>query len=329
MRHSILDLCSVPEGSDAAAAIEASVALAQAGERAGYHRHWFAEHHNMAGIASAATSILIGRVAQATSRIRVGAGGIMLPNHAPLAIAEQFGTLETMYPGRIDLGLGRAPGGDAGVMRAFRSGARGETFPQDVMEVQAYLGDGEGAVQAHPGRGTHVPLWILGSSLFGAQLAAHLGLPYAFASHFAPDMAKEAADIYRARFQPGQIAQPHFMLAVNVFAADTDAEGARLRTSMQQAFARLRTGRPGKLPRPVDDIDAEIGARMRVGVDQALRVTACGSAQTVRAELAAIVAEHRPDEVILASGIHDPAARLRSYEIAAEVMADVGAKVAA
>ncbi|CAM4380991.1 LLM class flavin-dependent oxidoreductase [Palleronia rufa] len=332
MRHSVLDLAPVPQGADAAQAIRNSVDLARHAEGWGYHRYWLAEHHNMPGIASAATSVLIGHVAGATRTIRVGAGGIMLPNHAPLAIAEQFGTLATIHPGRIDLGLGRAPGGDLAVARALRRGLGEDRFPEDVVELMSYLGEAEpGApVAAHPGQGTKVPVWILGSSLYGAQLAAHLGLPYAFASHFAPDALEQAAAIYRDRFQPSaQLDRPHFMLAVNVFAAATDAEGAFLRTSMQQAFARLRTGRPGKLPRPVEDIDAAIGPEMRRMVDHALRVSAVGSPETVQCALAALVARHRPDELIITGQIHDHAARLRSFEIAAEALAGPDARDAA
>ncbi|KKL22166.1 hypothetical protein LCGC14_2438150, partial [marine sediment metagenome] len=281
MQYSVLDLAPVPEGSDTPTAIRNSVALAQLAEAKGYHRFWMAEHHNMPGIASAATSVLLGHVADHTQHIRVGAGGVMLPNHAPLAIAEQFGTLAAIHGDRIDLGLGRAPGGDQAVMRAMRRGmGGGDHFPDDVAELMSYLGDPDprAPVRAHPGEGTHVPIWILGSSLYGAQLAAHFGLPYAFASHFAPDALEEATAIYRRDFKPSEACpKPRFMLAVNVFAADTDEEGAYLRTTMQQAFARLRTGRPGKLPRPVRDIDAEIGAGMRQGVDQALRISAVGS----------------------------------------------------
>ena len=332
MRHSVLDLAPVPEGASAAQAIANSVDLARHAERWGYHRFWLAEHHNMPGIASAATSVLIGHVADATTTIRVGAGGVMLPNHAPLAIAEQFGTLATIHPGRIDLGLGRAPGGDLAVARALRRGLGEDRFPDDVVELMGYLGDAvaDAQVRAHPGEGTRVPVWILGSSLYGAQLAAHLGLPYAFASHFAPDALDQAAAIYRQRFQPSeQQDRPHFMLAVNVFAAETDAEGARLRTTMQQAFARLRTGRPGKLPAPVDDIDAAIGPDMRRAVDHALRVSAMGSKSSVAAQLAALIDRHAPDEVILTGQIHDHDARLRSFEIAAEVLGDRAAARAA
>ncbi|QFT59827.1 Limonene 1,2-monooxygenase [Sulfitobacter sp. THAF37] len=330
MQYSLLDLCPVPEGSDAAQAMRNTTELAQRAEALGYHRYWMAEHHNMPGIASAATSVLIGHVASVTRKMRVGAGGIMLPNHAPLAIAEQFGTLATLYGDRIDLGLGRAPGGDQAVYHALRR-AGSDDFVADVAELQGYLGDPRpGApVRSLPGEGTHVPLWILGSSLYGAQVAAHFGLPYAFASHFAPDALEQAVAVYRHQFQPSaQLEKPHFMLAVNVFAADTDAEGAYLRTSMQQAFARMRTGQRGKLPAPVKDIDAEIGAAVRRGVDQALRVTAVGSRETVRDQLDALRAEYRPDEMILTGQIHDHAARLRSFEIAAEVMQGLDAVAA-
>ncbi len=326
MLYSILDLAPVPEGTDTATAIASSVDLARTAEATGYTRYWLAEHHNMPGIASAATSVLIGHIADATQRIRVGAGGIMLPNHAPLAIAEQFGTLATIHPKRIDLGLGRAPGGDMAVARALRRGMGGDSFPDDVVELIGYLGDPRpGApVAAHPGMGTHVPVWILGSSLYGAQLAAHLGLPYAFASHFAPDALDQAVQIYRERFEPSQhLDRPYFMLAANVFAADTDAEGARLATSMQQAFARLRTGMPGKLPAPVDDLEAAIGADMTRAVNQALRVSAIGSKASVGKTLTALKDRYNPDEMILASQIHDPAARQRSVRIAAEVLSQM------
>jgi luciferase family oxidoreductase group 1 len=288
-----------------------------------------AEHHNMTGIASAATSILIGHVAGATSTIRVGAGGIMLPNHAPLMVAEQFGTLATLYPDRIDLGLGRAPGTDQATMRALRRGLQpADTFPQDVVELLGYFQPVQPGqqVQAVPGAGTHVPVWMLGSSLFGAQLAAHLGLPYAFASHFAPDMLEQAVEIYRARFNPQVTDQPRFMLAINVFGADTDAEGVRLKTSMQQAFINLRTGRPGPLPHPVDNIHDIAPPELVEQVDRALRISATGSPEKVTADLSALIDRYRPDEVILTGQIHDHAARLRSFEIAAEAMKEIGAR---
>lgn len=303
MKFSVLDLAPVPEGGTTAKAISNTVDLARRAEGWGYHRFWLAEHHAMPGIASAATAVLIGHVADATKSIRVGAGGIMLPNHAPLTIAEQFGTLAEMHPGRIDLGLGRAPGGDLAVARALRRNMQGEdSFPRDVVELMDYLGaERTGAnVRAIPGEGTHVPVWILGSSLFGAQLAAKLGLSYAFASHFAPAALDDAIAIYRSGFQPSaQNAKPRFMLAMNVFAADTDEEGAYLRTSMQQAFANLRLGRPGKLPRPVEDIAGVVPRHFLSAVDEALRVSATGSRETVRRQLGELVKRYRPDEVIV------------------------------
>ncbi len=327
MRYSVLDLCPVPEGQTAVDAITNTVDLARHAEGWGYHRHWLAEHHNMPGIASSATAILIGHVANATRTIRVGAGGIMLPNHSALAVAEAFGTLATIHGPRIDLGLGRAPGGDMAVARALGATAeKAERFPDHIADLMAYLGpeDPKAAVRAHPGQGTDVPLWILGSSLYGAQVAAHFGLPYAFASHFAPAALTEARETYRRNFRPSAtLDRPHFMLAINVFAADTDAEGAYLRTTMQQAFARLRLGKPGKLPAPVNDIDAAIGPGIRRAVDEALKVTATGAPGTVKAQLQALIAEHEPDEVILTGQIHDHAARLRSFEIAADVLQDL------
>ncbi|MCB5198751.1 LLM class flavin-dependent oxidoreductase [Loktanella sp. TSTF-M6] len=326
MKYSILDLATVIEGQTPTQAIANTVALGRLADRSGYNRYWLAEHHNMAGIASAATSVLIGHVAGQTDRIRVGAGGVMLPNHAPLAIAEQFGTLDALYPGRIDLGLGRAPGGDHAVMRAMRAGQRGDSFPQDVVELLGYLGDADptAPVQAHPGQGSHVPVWMLGSSLFGAQLAAHLGLPYAFASHFAPDALEDAIATYRASFRPSQyLDRPYFMMAVNVFAADTDAQAAYLRTSQQQAFARLRSGNPGKLPPPVHDIDATIGAGLRQGVDHALRISAVGSQMTVRRQLSDMIDRYAPDEVLLTGQMFDQDERQTSFTLAAEVLSDL------
>lgn len=321
--YSLLDLSPVPEGFEAADAISNSIDLAQHAESWGYQRYWLAEHHNMPGIASAATAVLISLIVQATERMRVGAGGIMLPNHAPLTIAEAFGTLATVFPDRIDLGLGRAPGGDGAVIRALRRDPMADTFPQDVMELLDYFGpERPGApVRALPGEGTNVPVWILGSSLFGAQLAAHLGLPYAFASHFAPNDLEQALAVYRDRFQPSRWGnRPRAMVAINVFAADDADEAHYLRTTMQLAFARLRTGLPGKLPRPTRDLDAEIGGRMRGMVDQALRITAVGDPGQVKEQLAALIETHQPDEVILTGQIHDHRARLRSFEIASEAM---------
>ena len=324
---SLLDLSPVPEGKTEADALANTVALAQAAESAGYHRFWLAEHHNMPGIASAATSIVIGQVAGATKTIRVGAGGIMLPNHAPLIVAEQFGTLATLFPDRIDLGLGRAPGTDMATARALRRHmAPEDSFPQDVQELIGYLGESpeNAPVRAVPGAGTHVPVWILGSSLYGAQLAAYLGLPYAFASHFAPDMLAQALDVYRTTFKPSaHLSQPYAMMAAGVCAAQTDAEAAYLRTSQYLAFARLRTGNPGKLPRPVDDIGAPIPAGVLAGVKHALSCSATGSAATLKAELGQLVATYQPDEIMVTGMIHDHAARVRSFQIAAEVLTDL------
>lgn len=324
MEFSVLDLAVVAEGADARQAIANSVALAKAAEGWGYKRFWLAEHHNMPGIASAATAVLIGHVAEHTRTIRVGAGGVMLPNHAPLAIAEQFGTLATIYGDRIDLGLGRAPGGDGAVMQALRRGmGRNDDFPNDVVELMRYLGPPRpGApVAAHPGEGTNVPVWILGSSLYGASLAAVLGLPYAFASHFAPGDLDQAVALYRQRFEATEFGKtPRFMLAVNVIAAETDAQARRLRTSQMISFARLRTGMPGLLPPPVDDIHDVVPAAVLPMVEHALSVSAVGSAQTVATQLEALIAKYRPDELILVGNIYDQAARHRSFAIAAEIL---------
>lgn len=323
---SVLDLAPVPDGSSVADALHNTLDLARHAESWGYRRFWLAEHHNMAGIASAATSVLIGQVAAATKTIRVGAGGVMLPNHAPLIIAEQFGTLATLYPDRIDLGLGRAPGTDMATARALRRGLDdGEGFPRDVMELIAYLGDDEPGqkVRAIPGRGTHVPVWILGSSLYGAQLAAHLGLPYAFASHFAPAALEQAIEVYRQTFRPSEhLEKPHFMMALNVFAADTDAEGLFLKSSMQQAFANLRTGRPGPLPRPVENVEEILEPAIAAGVAQALACTAAGSPETVRGALGMFLTRYEPDEIIITGQIHDHEARLKSFRIAADILAE-------
>ena len=324
MQHfSLLDLSPIPEGKTAADALAASADLARAAERLGYHRFWLAEHHNMPGIASAATAVVIGHVAAATRSIRVGAGGIMLPNHAPLTVAENFGTLATLFPGRIDLGLGRAPGSDMATARALRRHmAPEDSFPTDVQELIGYLGDGTEAarVRAIPGAGTHVPVWILGSSLYGAQLAAWLGLPFAFASHFAPAMLDEAITIYRRGFRPSaHLDQPHVMIAAGVCAAETDAEAAFLRSSQILAFARLRTGRPGKLPAPTHDL-SEIPPPVMAEVQAALSCSAIGAPQTVKTQLRAILMRYQPDELIISGMIHDPTARLRSFEIAAKAL---------
>lgn len=331
MQHySYLDLAPIPEGQTAAQALESTVNLAQAAEKAGFHRYWLAEHHNMPGIASAATAVLIGHVAGQTKTMRIGAGGIMLPNHSPLVVAEQFGTLATLYPGRIDLGLGRAPGTDMQTARALRRHmAQEDTFPQDVQELLHYLGDTPGVVQAIPGTGTNVPVWILGSSTFGAQLAAYLGLPYAFASHFAPTHLEEALDIYRRTFRPSaHLAKPYAMMAIGVSAAETDEEATYLRSSQLLAFARLRTGRPGQLPKPTRDL-GDIPEPILAQARYALSCSAVGSPETVRRELTALITRHRPDEVMITGMMHDPTARIRSLQIAAEVLADLVTPAAA
>jgi luciferase family oxidoreductase group 1 len=319
---SVLDLSPIVEGRDAAHALRNTLDLARHAERWGYRRYWLAEHHNMPGIASAATSIVIGHVASGTTSIRVGAGGIMLPNHSPLAIAEQFGTLESLYPGRIDLGLGRAPGSDGVTARALRRDAivdQADAFPQDVLELIAYFRGVDGPVKAVPGAGLAVPIWILGSSTFGAQLAAALGLPYAFASHFAPGQMMQAIEIYRAHFRPSeQLDRPYVMLGFNVFAADTDEEARLLFTSLQQAFVNLRSGRPGRLPPPVADYEKRLGPAERAMIAQALSSSAIGSPDTVTREMDAFVRRTGADELIVTSQIFDHAARLRSYEIVAD-----------
>ena len=324
---SVLDLAPVPEGGSVAGALGNTLELARHAETLGFERFWLAEHHNMPGIASAATAVLIGRVAAETARIRVGAGGIMLPNHAPLVVAEQFGTLATLFPGRIDLGLGRAPGSDMATARALRRGLGGaDSFPRDVVDLLGYLGETppEQGVRAIPGEGTRVPVWILGSSLYGAQLAAQLGLPYAFASHFAPAALEPAIEVYRETFRPSEhLEKPRFMLALNVFGAETDDEATRLKSSMQLAFARLRSGRPGRLPRAVDRIEDHLDAATLSTVEQALACSAVGSPATVRAQLRGLLSRFEPDEVIITGQIHDHAARLRSFEIAAAQMASL------
>ena len=321
---SILDLAPVPLGATPGDALRNSLDLARHADRWGYTRYWLAEHHNMIGIASAATAVAIGYIAGGTRRIRVGSGGIMLPNHAPIVIAEQFGTLESLYPGRIDLGLGRAPGTDQLTLRALRrSPEAADTFPRDVIELQALLGDLQPGqvVQAVPGTGTKVPLWILGSSLFGAQLAAALGLPFAFASHFAPDALRPALEIYRERFEPSeQLQRPHAMVGCNVIAAETDAEARRLFTSPQQSFANLLRGARGQLRPPIDDIETYWTPAEKAQASRMLACSFVGSPATVSEGLKSFVAETRADELIVASAIYDHAARLRSYEMLAEVV---------
>ena len=320
---SVLDLAFVAEGSGPADALRNSLDLARHVERLGYRRFWLAEHHNMVGIASAATAVVIGHVAAGTASIRVGAGGIMLPNHSPMVIAEQFGTLATLYPGRIDLGLGRAPGTDQQTLRALRrTPMTAEAFPQDVLELQALLGPLKPGqiVQAVPGTDTKVPLWILGSSLFGAQLAALLGLPYAFASHFAPDALIPALAVYREKFQPSeQLERPYAMVGVNVIAADTDDQARRLFTSPQQSFANMLRGARGKLPPPIDDIERYWTPMEKAQASRMLSCSLVGSPETVRDGLQQLIDRTAADEFIVASAIYDHQARLRSYALLAEV----------
>jgi luciferase family oxidoreductase group 1 len=321
---SILDLAHVVEGATPADALKNSRDLARHAERLGYRRFWLAEHHNMVGIASAATSVTIGYVAGGTETIRVGAGGIMLPNHSPLVIAEQFGTLATLYPGRIDLGLGRAPGTDQTTLRALRRDPMAaETFPQDVLELQALLGPVQPGqvVRAVPGADTNVPLWILGSSLFGAQLAAMLGLPYAFASHFAPDALIPALQVYRETFRPSeQLDRPYAMVACNVIAADTDAEARRLFTSVQQAFTNMMRGTRGKLRPPIDEIETYWTPPEKAQASRMLARSFVGGPETVQKGLEAFIAETAADELIAAAAIYDHEARVRSYAILAETL---------
>ncbi len=320
---SVLDLSPILEGSNAAQSFRNSRDLAQHAERWGYRRYWMAEHHGMPGIASAATSVLLAYVAGATSTIRVGAGGVMLPNHSPLVIAEQFGTLESLYPGRIDLGLGRAPGSDQATARALRRNLASDAdeFPQDVVELMDFFSDTpRQAVRAVPGTGLKVPVWILGSSTFGAQLAAALGLPYAFASHFAPAQMMQAITLYRASFRPSpQLAKPYVMLGFNVFAADTQEQAEFRATSMQQAFVNLRSGRPSRLPPPLQDYAKNVGPQERALLDSVLSCSAIGSPATVRAALEAFIARTGADELMITCQIFDHAQRLRSFEIAAEI----------
>lgn len=325
---SVLDLAPVPQGATPKQAFQSSLELAQNAEKWGYQRYWLAEHHNMTGIASAATSVLIGFIAAGTKHIRLGSGGVMLPNHSPLVIAEQFGTLATLYPNRIDLGLGRAPGTDQRTMIALRRHLSGEVdnFPRDVQELQHYFADvqPDQAVQAVPGQGLHVPIWLLGSSLYSAQLAAALGLPFAFASHFAPDMLYQALSIYRSKFQPSaQLQAPHAMVCINVIAADSNEEAQRMFTSNQQQFINLRRGKPGKLPAPVDNIESLWSAQERFGVDQALRMSVVGNKETVRQGLQTVLRETDADELMINGQIFDHQARLHSFEIVSQLQGDL------
>jgi len=322
---SILDLAPVPEGSDVSQSLANTIDLARHAEALGYNRYWLAEHHNMPGIASAATSVVIGAVAAATKTIRVGAGGVMLPNHAPLVIAEQFGTLNALYPGRIDLGLGRAPGSDQATARALRRTLQGDVdgFPQDVMELLNWLQPAQPGqrIIANPGEGQAVPVWILGSSTYGAQLAAHMGLPYAFASHFAPGDLMRAIDIYRQTFRPSAyLDRPYVMAGYNAFVADTDEEARLLFTSVQQAFVNLRSATPGKLPPPVEGYYERLDAGSRAMIDGALSCSAIGSPATAKAALEAFIAKTGADELMLTSQIWDPAARIRSITLLAQAL---------
>jgi luciferase family oxidoreductase group 1 len=321
---SVLDLSPIVEGGDAARSLANTLDLARHAERLGYKRYWLAEHHNMPGIASAATAVVIAHVAGGTKTIRVGAGGIMLPNHAPLVIAEQFGTLAALHPGRIDLGIGRAPGTDMLTAHALRRNldASVDNFPRDVMELMGYFqpaAEGQ-RVHAIPGEGEQVPVWILGSSLYGAQLAAMLGLPYAFASHFAPAELDHALEIYRSRFEPSEhLDKPRVMLGLNVVAAPTDAEAAYLFTSLQQAFVNLRSGRPGKLPAPVEGYAEGLEPAARAILGQALSCAIIGSPATVKQGLEAFVERTGVDELMVTAQVFDHAARVRSFEILADV----------
>jgi luciferase family oxidoreductase group 1 len=321
---SVLDLAQIAQGGTAAQALQRSLDFARLAERLGFRRYWLAEHHNMPGIASAATAVVIGHVAAGTSTIRVGSGGVMLPNHAPLVIAEQFGTLESLFPGRIDLGLGRAPGTDQLTARALRRGQidTAETFPQDVMELQAYFRPARPnqALRAVPGAGLAVPIWLLGSSLFSAQLAAALGLPFAFASHFAPDLLEEALALYRREFRPSLAwERPYAMAAVQVYAADTEAAAAGLFTSLQQSFLSLRRGHPGPLPPPVEPAEMEkLGTPLELaGIGRAFREAIVGSPATVKAGIASFLRRTQVDELMVTAAIYDDAARQRSLELVA------------
>ncbi len=326
---SVLDLSPILQGSNATQSFRNTLDLAQHAERFGFNRYWVAEHHGIPGIASAATSVLIGHIAAGTSTIRVGAGGIMLPNHSPLVIAEQFGTLEALFPGRIDLGLGRAPGSDQVTARALRRNLSADEnqFPRDVLELMAYFAPAqEGqAVRAVPGEGLNIPIWILGSSLFGATLAAALGLRFAFASHFAPAQMEQAIEIYRTQFRPSeQLQKPYVMLGFNIFAADTDAEAQLLATSMQQSFTNLRRGRPTQLPPPVADYVSTLAPHEKAQLEQILSCSAIGSADTVRKGLTDFIARTGADELMITCQIFDHKARVHSYEIVAAVRETMG-----
>ena len=320
---SVLDLSPITEGSDAGQSLRNSADLARHVERLGYKRFWMAEHHSMPGIASAATAVALAFVGAQTSTIRIGAGGVMLPNHAPLIIAEQFGTLESLFPGRIDLGLGRAPGTDQAAAYAMRRTLTSDAnqFPNDVIELQNYFRGANGRVRAIPGEGLHIPIWILGSSLYGAQLAAMLGLPYAFASHFAPQMMMEAIKVYREKFEPSdQLAEPYVMLGFNAIVADTDEEAKLLATSIQQAFVALRTGHPVPLPPPRAGYAEELPLEARATLRSVLSASAIGSPEKARRQLDEFVDRTKPDELMVTAQVYDHAARLRSYELLREAV---------
>ena len=322
-KFSVLDLAPIVEGADARQALHQSGELASHAERLGYNRFWMAEHHSMPGIASAATAVGLAYVGTQTSTIRIGAGGIMLPNHAPLTIAEQFGTLDALFPGRVDLGLGRAPGTDQAAAYALRRNLSADEnqFPKDVLELQGYFKGTNGRVRAIPGEGHDIPLWILGSSLYGAQLAAVLGLPYAFASHFAPQMLDDALRVYRESFQPSeQLDRPYVMLGFNAFVADSDEEAELLSTSIQQAFVALRTGQPTKLPSPQAGYADTLPLQSRAILQSVLSCSAIGSPTKAREQVSAFIDRHKPDELMVTAQIYDHQARLRSYELLMEAV---------
>lgn len=318
---SFLDLVPVPEGETVQTALAQAVETAQTAEQQGFNRYWLAEHHNMPGIASSATSVLLSHIGAKTETIRIGSGGIMLPNHSPLVVAEQFGTLATLYPHRVDLGVGRAPGTDGATFQALRRQFNdAERFPQDVQELQAFLDKGFPQVHAIPGEGTNVPIWMLGSSLFGAKLAGYLGLPYAFASHFAPDMLAEAVATYRQNFRPSaSLDKPYFMLSANMLLAPTQAEADYHFTSVQQSFVRLRRGTPGQLPKPITDMSQFWTGAEQAMVERALRVAFVGTPDSVRPELTAMLERYQPDELLVTCNIHDQATRLQSLKLVKEV----------
>jgi luciferase family oxidoreductase group 1 len=324
-RFAVLDLVPVVEGGREGEALAAAAELAKAAEGLGYRRYWVAEHHGMPGIASAATAVTLAHIGHATSTIRIGAGGIMLPNHSPFVIAEQFGTLEALFPGRIDLGLGRAPGADSRIGQMLRKDLMraAEAFPNDVVELEAlFAGDPRLPLQATPGRGADVEIWVLGSSLFGAQLAAMLGLPYSFASHFAPAALDQALALYRERFTPSERwPKPHVMAAINVIAADTDEEARLLGSSMDQAFVALRSGAPGRLKPPVAGYRESLPPSARAMLESFREASAIGSPETVRAAIAAFLERTQADELIFAGSTFDPGARVRSLELAIEAAA--------